>query len=270
MKTWIRRFAAGAALCASLWSYAEAAPPNVPENIYQWVQSSERMNYFFNKEAIAYGVDQQGYVDLNILVVPVIKTYDDVQIADVRMKREWRLESTEALSDLAGEANYLTFDVARQTVMVDAVDLIDSHFSAIEHSEPKRLVEVASLTEKSRDGIFYRAIFAYAKEHPEELLAHTKDGTLRPEDRAYLDEEEKRLEKEKKEEAKRLEKERKEEAKRLEKERKEEEKRIKKERREEEKRIEKERREEKKRLEAERRAAKERGEKAAAASIVAN
>lgn len=255
MKDWIRRLAAGTALCASLWGFAEAAPPKVPEDIYQWVQSSERMNYFFNKNAIAYGVDRQGHVDLNILMVPVIKTYDTVQIDDVRMKREWRLESTEALADLAGEANYLTFDLARQTVTVDAVDLIDSHLWAIEHSEPNRVVEIAGLTEKSRDGIFYRSILAYAKEHPEELLAHTK-GTLREEDREFIEKEKKRLEKEKKEEAKRLEKERKEKEKQLEKERREEEKRKK----EEAKRLEKERREKEKQLE------KERLEKTAGAS----
>ena len=47
-KTWMCALALAAALN---FSNAEAAytPPKVPEDIFQWVQSSERMNYFFNK-----------------------------------------------------------------------------------------------------------------------------------------------------------------------------------------------------------------------------
>ena len=193
-KQWMCALALAAALN---FSTAEATytPPKVPEDIYQWVQSSERMNYFFNKQEMSYGVDAEGHVDLDTLIVPVIKTYDHVQIEDVRMKRAWRMEETDTLTNLAGEANYLTIHIARGVVTVDAVDFIDSHFWAVEHSEPKKDVVIADLTEKSRDGIFYRAILAYEKDHRREILSHTK-GTLTEEEQEKFEKEEKHHEKE--------------------------------------------------------------------------
>ena len=196
-----RKWMCALALAAAFnFGTAEAmyTPPKVPEDIYQWVQSSERMNYFFNKKEMAYGVDAQGHVDLDVLIVPVVKTYDHVQIEDVRMKRAWHMESTHALDNLAGEANYLTFHLARGVVTIDAVDLIDAHFWTVEHSEPKKEVVIANLTDKSRDGIFYRAILDYEKDHRTEILSHTK-GTL-------TEEEQKRFEKEEKHHAKELKK----------------------------------------------------------------
>ena len=136
-KQWMCAFVLAAALN---FGTAEATyvPPKVPEDIYQWVQSSERINYFFNKQELSYGVDAKGHVDLDTLLVPVLKTYDHVQIEDIRMKRAWRMEETDNLGDLAGEANYLTIHLSRGVVTVNAVDLIDSHFWAVEHAEPKK------------------------------------------------------------------------------------------------------------------------------------
>ena len=193
-KQWICALALAAALN---FSTAEATytPPTVPEDIYQWVQSSERMNYFFNKKEMSYGVDSKGHVDLNTVLVPVVKTYDHVQIEDVRMKRAWRMESTDMLEDLAGEANYLTINIRRGVVTVDAVDLIDSKFWTVEHAEPKKEIVIADLTEKSRDGIFYRAILAYEKDHRRDILSHTK-GTLTEEEQEKFEKEEKHHEKE--------------------------------------------------------------------------
>ena len=193
-----RKWMCALALAAALnFSTAEATytPPKVPEDIYQWVQSSERMNYFFNKKEMSYGVDANGHADLDTLLVPVIKTYDHVQIEDVRMKRSWRMESTEDLTDLAGEANYLTINIPRGVVTVDAVELIDSKFWTVERSEPKKEVVIADLTEKSRDGIFYRAILAYEKDHRRDILSHTK-GTLTEEEQEKFEKEEKHHEKE--------------------------------------------------------------------------
>ena len=207
-KQWMCALALAAALN---FSTAEATytPPKVPEDIYQWVQSSERMNYFFNKQEMSYGVDAKGHADLNKLVVPVIKTYDHVQIEDVRMKRSWRMESTDTLTDLAGEANYLTIDIRRGVVTVDAVDLIDSKFWTVEHSEPKKEIVIADLTEKSRDGIFYRAILAYEKDHRRDILSHTK-GTLTEEEQEKFEKEEKHHDKEMKKRKEKEEREKKE------------------------------------------------------------
>lgn len=190
---------------------ATYVPPKVPEDIYQWVQSSERINYFFNKQELSYGVDAKGHVDLDTLLVPVLKTYDHVQIEDVRMKRAWRMEDTDTLTNLAGEANYLTIHLSRGVVTVNAVDLIDSHFWAVEHAEPKKDVVIADLTEKSRDGIFYRAILAYEKDHRREILSHTK-GTLTEEEQEQFEKEEKRHEKEMKKRKEKEEREQKEKA----------------------------------------------------------
>ena len=153
---------------------AAPAQPVIPETIYQCVQSSERMNYFFNKEELRYAIDEAGQISADTLFVPVIKTYDNIQIEDIRTKRRWRMESDEMLEDLAGEANYLTIDLARGVVMVDAVDLLDSQLSTLEHSEPGREVVIEELSEKSREGIFYRAILEYEQEQREEILARTQ------------------------------------------------------------------------------------------------
>ena len=211
-KQWVCALALAAALH---FGTAEATyvPPKVPEDVYQWVQSSERMNYFFNKEQICYGLDDKGHVDLDTLIVPVIKTYDAVQIEDVRMKRAWRMEPTDGLEDLAGEANYLVFQIPRGVVTVSAVELIDSHFWTLERTEPKREIVIGDLTEKSRDGIFYRAILAYEQEHRPEVLAHTK-GTLTDEDKERFEKEEKKHAKELKKKEKEKEKARKEKEKR--------------------------------------------------------
>lgn len=195
-KNWMCAFALAAALN---FSNAEAAytPPKVPEDIFQWVQSSERMNYFFNKQEMCYAVDSKGHANLDVLIVPVIKTYDHVQIEDVLMKRSWRMESTDGFGKLAGEANYLRIQIPTGVVTITAVELIDSNFWTLERTEPGTKVVISDLTAKSRDGIFYRAILDYEKDHRREVLAHTK-GTLPEDEMERFEKEEKRHEKEKK------------------------------------------------------------------------
>ena len=170
-----RYFLAGMGLVLEC-SLAAAAPaqPVIPETIYQWVQSSERMNYFFNKEELRYAIDEAGQISADKLFVPVIKTYDNIQIEDIRTKRRWRMEPDEMLEDLTGEANYLTFYLARGVVVVDAVDLLDSQLSTLEHSEPGSEVVIEELSEKSREGIFYRAILEYEQEHREAIWTRTQ------------------------------------------------------------------------------------------------
>ena len=205
-KQWICALAMAAAFNFSTVE-ANYTPPTVPEDIYQWVQSSERMSYFFNKKEMSYGVDSKGYVDLDTLIVPVVKIYDYVQIEDVRMKRSWRMESTDGLGELAGEANYLSIKIPQGVVTVNEVDLIDNHFWTLDKSTPGTKVVIADLTEKSRDGIFYRAILAYEKDHRTEILSHTK-GTLTEDEMERFEKEEKRHAKEmKKREKERKEKE---------------------------------------------------------------
>ena len=60
-----------------------AAAEEIPKYIYEWVQSTARQGYYFNKEQIQYAVDAHGYIDLTKIVVPTLRIYDDIQIQDV-------------------------------------------------------------------------------------------------------------------------------------------------------------------------------------------
>jgi hypothetical protein len=231
---------------AAAFSFAAApvyayTPPTVPEDVFEWVQSSPRMNYFFNKQMIHYGVTPEGIIDLNTLVVPVLKTYDAIQIEDFVEKRRWRMMSVEEYEDLAGEADYIRIDLAKRQVTIDRVEMIDSHFSTIEQTTPGQVVDMATLSPQSRDAIFYQGIIDYFEKHRPDIVKMTK-GTLTEEDRKFIEKEQKELEKARHEEEKRLEEERKEKEKQEEKARKEKERQLEKERKEKERR-EKEQRE---------------------------
>lgn len=273
VKPWTKRLLFGILSGTFIFfAAAEAAPPEVPERIYQWVQSSSRMNYFFNKEQIGYEVDQDGKINLNVLIVPAIKTYDTVQIADVVEKRRWRMLSTAEYAQLAGEADYYRIDLAARTVTLTEMDYIDVNFWPIERTKPNKTVEIDKLSEKSRDGIFYRAIIEYAEKHEEEMIARSR-GVLSDEDKARREAEKAEAERIAAEREKELEKERIEEEKRLAKERKEEERRLEKERREAEKRRKRELREQrrlKRQQEREERIRQEAAKKAAPASPAEN
>lgn len=212
MVGWLKRLTLAALLTGSFCSQGEAAPPQVPETIYEWVQSSARMNYFFNKEQICYGVDEKGHIDLNLLIVPTLKTYDTVQIDDVIEKRHWRDLPTEGFEGLAGEADYIRINLKKQEATIDSVHLLDSQFSTLEETQPNEVLKIADLAPKNLNRVFFEAIIDYAEKHQEELIARTK-GELTDHDRERLEKErrdrEKQLEKERKEREKQLEKERK-------------------------------------------------------------
>lgn len=202
MTEWLKRLTLTALLAGSACSPSEAAPlPQVPETIYEWVQSSARMNYFFNKEQIHYGVDETGHIDIDLLIVPTLKTYDTVQIDDVMEKRRWRDLPTEGFEGLAGEAAYIRINLKTQEVLTEKVHLLDFQLSPLEETTSTDVLKIAELAPKNLNRIFIEAIIDYAEKHQEELIARTK-GELTEHDR-------KRLEKERKEREKQLEKERK-------------------------------------------------------------
>ena len=202
MAGWLKRVTLAALLMGLPCSSSEASPlPQVPETIYEWVQSSARMNYFFNKAQIHYGVDENGHIDLTLLVVPTLKTYDTVQIDDVMEKRRWRDLPTAGFEDLAGEADYIRIDLKAQEIITDAVHLLDSRLSTLEETKPGDVVKLADLAPKNLNRIFFSAIIDYAEKHQDELIARTK-GELTEHDREQLEkarkEREKELEKERK------------------------------------------------------------------------
>lgn len=151
-----------------------AAAPHVPENIFQWVQASPRVGYFFNKEQICYGVDEAGYIDENLILVPVLEVFDAIQIDDVVQKRRWRGESLTGYEILVGQAEYLTFDLARGTVLVREIDHLDRTWTPLTKFYPNKTIVLADMAPLSIDRSFYEAILAYAKENRESLLSHTK------------------------------------------------------------------------------------------------
>lgn len=202
MAGWLNRLTLAALLTGSVFSPGEASPlPQVPNTIYEWVQSSARMNYFFNKEQLHYGVDEKGHIDLNLLIVPTLKTYDTVQIDDVMEKRRWRDLPTEGFDRLAGEADYIRINLNTQEVITDTVHLLDFQLATLEETNPGDVLKITDLAPKNLNRVFFEAIIDYAEKHQDELIARTK-GELSDHDRE-------RLEKERKEREKQLEKERK-------------------------------------------------------------
>lgn len=211
MKRWLTGvLAAGILFCGIGGMTAEAAVA-VPKDIYEWVQSTARAGYYFNKQQMNYVVRADGTIDLNTLSVPVLKIYDPVQIQDVVSKRRWKMMNCEGYDDLAGAAEYLEFDLAAGTVQVKEHDDLDSLWGTLSVDKTANApISLEKYSEKDVDGIFYRAILQYAEEHRDEFIARSK-GVLSKEDAERLEKEkQEKLEAEKKalEEQKKAEKER--------------------------------------------------------------
>ena len=148
--------------------------PAVPSNIYHWVQSTARQNYYFNRQQMCYAI-KDGKIDSNVLIVPTLRTYDDIQIQDVVSKRRWNMEPLDGYDRLAGAAEYLRIDRKAGTVTIERHDDLDSDFATIrEESEPV-VIEMKDLSEKDVEGRFYRAILKYADKHDEALTAKTEE-----------------------------------------------------------------------------------------------
>lgn len=154
----------------------------VPEDIFKWVLSTARGNYFFNQQQAGYYVRPDDTIDLNILIVPTICTYDEVQIQDVVQKRRWNMLSTTGYGDLVGRADYLKFNLELGTVQVtERVDL-DHTFTALDTDKSGSPVALSSLSENDINCKFYRAILSWAKENHDMLVARSR-GRLKESDK---------------------------------------------------------------------------------------
>ena len=171
-----KRFAVlGAAfLSFSFCADVVSAAPHVPEDIFRWVQSSARTNYFFNKQQICYDVDAEGNIDTNVLIVPVLKTFDDVMINDVVAKRRWNGKSLAGFDDFVGVSEYLAINLAEKKVSVQEVDYLDSTWTAIEVVRTDAEVSLEELSEKSLDAKFYDRIIDYAMRNQLVLAERTR------------------------------------------------------------------------------------------------
>ena len=194
-----KRWGAVLAACAVLLMGvrpADAAEA-IPKHIYEWVQSTARQGYYFNKEYIQYAADAHGYIDLTKILVPTLRVYDNIQIQDVVSKRRWRMLPLEGYGDLSGAAEYLLIDLCAGTVRVTAHEDLDSAWGTISREENAKEFTLASLSDKDVEKKFFNAIISYAAAHQEELIRRSK-GILSDADRKILAERQEKAAKEQK------------------------------------------------------------------------
>ena len=194
-----KRWGAVLAACAVLLMgvrTADAAEA-IPKHIYEWVQSTARQGYYFNKEYIQYAADAHGYIDLTKILVPTLRVYDNIQIQDVVSKRRWRMLPLEGYGDLSGAAEYLLIDLRAGTVRVTAHEDLDSEWGTISREENAKEFTLASLSDKDVEKKFFNAIISYAAAHQEELI-HRSKGILSDADRKILAEQQEKAAKEQK------------------------------------------------------------------------
>ena len=194
-----KRWGAVLAACAVLLMGvrpADAAEA-IPKHIYEWVQSTARQGYYFNKEYIQYAADAHGCIDLTKILVPTLRVYDNIQIQDVVSKRRWRMLPLEGYGDLSGAAEYLLIDLRAGTVRVTAHEDLDSAWGTISREENAKEFTLASLSDKDVEKKFFNAIISYAAAHQEELI-HRSKGILSDADRKILAEQQAKAAKEQK------------------------------------------------------------------------
>ena len=185
----LKKFLAGVAASAIIFSANQTFAyeddgeiiSEPPTDIYMWVQSTPRGNYWFNHKHCGYRVREDGTLDLNTLMVPTICIYDNIQIQDVIQKRRWRQLSLTGYDRLAGRADYLKFDLAKGTVqIVERVDLDDT-WAALDKDTSGEPIELKSIQVKDIRYNFYRTILQWAKEHNELIIGRSR-GHLSEED----------------------------------------------------------------------------------------
>ena len=153
----------------------------VPTEIYMWVQSTPRANYWFNHHDSGYRVKDDGTLDLYTLMVPTVLMYDNIQIEDVIQKRKWRKLSLNGYSRLAGRADYLKFDLRNMTVqVVERVDLDDT-WAPLDKDTSGEPVALTSIPVKDVRYNFYRTILEWARAHNELIIKRSR-GHLSEED----------------------------------------------------------------------------------------
>ena len=163
-----------------------AAAEEIPKHIYEWVQSTARQGYYFNKEQIQYAVDAHGYIDLTKIVVPTLRIYDDIQIQDVVSKRRWRMLPLDGYSDLSGAAEYLMIDLSVGVVHITVHEDLDSGWGTLSREENAKEIKLSALSDKDVEKKFFDAIIHYAAANQDALI-HRSRGILSDADRRALE-----------------------------------------------------------------------------------
>ena len=158
----------------------------ISQDIYQWVQSTARQSYYFNKQVMHYGVDAEGFIDLDVLVIPTLHQYDSIQKEDVITKRRWKGLPVKGYDGLYGSADFVIINMRDGTVQVKEHEELDSNWGILSTMKSDAITSLVSLSDKSVDKKFYQSIIDYANTHQEELISHTK-GLLRRSDKKKLD-----------------------------------------------------------------------------------
>ncbi|HIX83794.1 MAG TPA: hypothetical protein H9979_04510 [Candidatus Megamonas gallistercoris] len=171
------------AFFAGPFNRAWAAEPfePLPENEFQWVQATARSSYYFNKQAMTYEIGADGYADTNILLVPTVKLYDNMQIDDIIMKRQWRNLSTYRFNELVGAAEYLRIDLQKKTVEYTDCIYLDQGYNSLYAEYERPTQNMTTMSPRNVDYKFYQAILEYEQQHRKELLEKIVDQ-VKPED----------------------------------------------------------------------------------------
>ena len=153
----------------------------VPTEIYMWVQSTPRGNYWFNHQQAGYKVREDGTLDLTTLMVPTVCIYDNIQIEDVIQKRRWKKLSLKGYNRLVGRADYLKFDLINHTVqVVERVDLDDT-WATLDKDTSCEPIDLKTLPSTDLRYNFYRTILEWARDHNELIIGRSR-GHLSDED----------------------------------------------------------------------------------------
>ena len=153
----------------------------VPMEIYMWVQSTPRGNYWFNYKHMGYKIREDGTLDLTTLMVPTICMYDNIQIEDVIQKRRWKKLSLNGYDRLAGRADYLKFDLVNETVqVVERVDLDDT-WAPLDRDISGEPIDLKNLPSTDLRYKFYRKILEWARDNNELIIGRSR-GRLSDED----------------------------------------------------------------------------------------
>ena len=189
-----KKWGAALLVCAALFmgTRPASAAEEIPKHIYEWVQSTARQGYYFNKEQIQYASDAHGYIDLTKIVVPTLRIYDNIQIQDVVSKRRWRMLPLNGYSDLTGAAEYLLIDLRAGVVHVTAHEDLDSHWGTLSREENTKELTLSSLSDRDVVKKFFDAIINYAVGHQEEMIRRSR-GILSDADRAALEKKKEKL-----------------------------------------------------------------------------
>ena len=158
-----------------------AATEPLSEEVFQWIQATPRSSYYFNKDAMTYEIGADGDADTNILIVPTVRLFDNMQIQDVIMKRQWRNLSTYRFDELSGVAEYLRINIKDKTVEYTECVYLDQGYNSLYVNYERPTQNMNTMSVKDVDYNFYQAILDYEKEHRKELLTKIIDQ-VKPED----------------------------------------------------------------------------------------